>query len=217
MISPRGVAAIGAPSCLPSNQSAGVLGSRGLPSQAQTLRPAGLTVTGENSGGGLLQNSPAGVSPSRASPTGGCAIGFPSGTCESRWSGGLSSYGGAQGGWSQVSGSGFDPSRELVAAGSAGRRRGSGSPAAVLADGGAPRRGIFFCFSGAAVNFLSVGWMLAREDGGGGTLEAGGGQGHPWFGSWTVQNRVTPGLVTGRCRTGSPPVGRLDGPEQGHP
>ena len=59
--------------------------------------------------------------------------------------------------------------------------------------------------------------MLAREDGGGGTLEAGGGQGHPWFGSWTVQNRVTPGLVTGRCRTGSPPVGRLDGAEQGRP
>ena len=29
LMSPRGVAAIGAPSCLPSNQSAGVLGLRG--------------------------------------------------------------------------------------------------------------------------------------------------------------------------------------------
>ena len=63
---------------------------------------------------------------------------------------------------------------------------------------------VFFLLFGAAVNFPSVGWMLAREDGGGGTLEAGGEQGHPQFGSWTVRNRVTPSLVAGRCGTGSP-------------
>lgn len=63
---------------------------------------------------------------------------------------------------------------------------------------------VFFLPLDAAASFLSVEWMLAREDGSGGTLKAGGGQGHPQLAGRTVQDRVTHNLTAGRCRTGSP-------------
>ena len=63
---------------------------------------------------------------------------------------------------------------------------------------------VFFLPLNAAASFPSVEWMLAREDGSGGTLKAGGGQGHPQLAGRTVQDRVTHNLTAGRCRTGSP-------------
>ena len=57
----------------------------------------------------------------------------------------------------------------------------------------AARPGVVFLLPlDAAVNFPSVEWMLARKDGSGGTLEAGGGQGHLQLAGWTVQSRVAP-------------------------
>jgi hypothetical protein len=96
--------------------------------------------------------------------------------------------------WSQVSGVGFDPSQGQVAAGSVGRRRGTGSPAAALGGGGAA-----WCdFSPlhAAVGILlknrkSKTGCWGEKDGGGEHFRR-------------AASRVTPSWTAGGRETGSP-------------
>lgn len=81
-----------ADTCQPSNQSTGTL-----------------IVTGVDRRGRLLQNAPRRVSPSRASPTGGCQADPVSGVWGPRWSGGSHSHGGILGRWLHASGAGLSP------------------------------------------------------------------------------------------------------------
>lgn len=67
---------------------------------------------------------------------------------------------------------------------------------------------VFFLPLDAAANFPSVEWMLAKEDGSGGTSTAGGGQGHPQSGGRTVQNRVAPSWPAGSGQGHSQSDGR---------
>lgn len=104
----------------------------------------------------------------------------------------------------------MSPSRRQVAAGSVGRRPGTGSPATALTGGGGG--GVVGCYFlsslplVAAANFSSVESVNRENTGetrGGATFDGGRGQGHPWLDGRLVEDRVAY-WPPGGCRTGSP-------------
>jgi len=112
--------------------------------------------------------------------------------------------------WSQVSGVGFDPSQGQVAAGTVGRRRGTGLPAAALGGGGAVRFG--FSPSSRGGGYLAdCSRTECQRQGVGGKRTAAAQH------FWWAAARVTPNWMAGGPLPGSPPwlPGRPDGGGQG--